>query len=149
MGDAYKGRLGFDPDANMHHSMVAGEDGNLVPGGYVITEDGGRTWRYADEGDPTHFGRYHKQYAPIDSTANVLLELQVENGRAKAEEIMRDLHPHHFIVQPDDDHYEEDAKDAAGVVNHTHLTSHPDVEAAKYTGHTDSTAWKFEGDPVE
>lgn len=113
----YSGRLSFDPDTLFHTDP----DGNPV-----VTEDGGKTWRYATESDPSHFDRYHQNFVAIDSTANKLAELQMEHGREKAEELMREQHPHHYEVQPDDPHF-------AGV------RSESDVKSPKLTGHTD--AW--------
>ena len=114
----YDGRLAFDPETGFHLS----EDGDPV-----VTDDAGKTWRYAEEGDPSHLERYHERHAAVDSTANRLLELQLEHGREKAAELMRDEHPHHFEVQPDDPH-------ADG------LKSDPDHVAAKVTSHTGAWA---------
>lgn len=138
-GKAYTGRLAFDPETGFHTEMVEGnvnvpvqrEDGTwenavvptLVPGKRVVTEDGGQTWRYAVAADASHNDRYGERALTVDGTANKLLELQLEHGRAKAEEIMRAEQPHHFEVQPDDPHFDG-------------LRSDPDHVAETVTSHT-------------
>lgn len=129
MTDEYHGRLAFDPETNFHIA----EDGRPV-----LTEDDGKTWRYADEGDASHFERHHRSFAAVDGTANELMNLQLEHGREKAEEIMREQSPHHFDVTPDDEHFQEGATHE-GVVTHTRLQSSPDAAAVIETGHTE--AW--------
>lgn len=76
----------------------------------VVTLDGGMTWRYARRSDVSHNARYQRRLLVVDGTANAATP-----------------EPHHYQVQPDDPH-------AAG------LLTHPDVEAAVQTSHTD--AWK-------
>jgi len=118
---AYSGRLGFDPETGFHTEMVEGtvnapvqlEDGTwgnevqttLVPGKPVVTDDEGKTWRYASAEDTPHNDRYATAVLSIDGTDNRLLELRLEHGRVKAEELMREEQPHHFEVQPDDPHF--------------------------------------------
>jgi hypothetical protein len=118
---AYTGRLAFDPETGFHTEMLAGkvnvpvelEDGTwgnatedrLVPGKRVVTDDGGKTWRYATAEDTSHNDRYATGLLTVESTENKLLELQLEHGREKAEALMRDEEPHHFEVQPDDPHF--------------------------------------------
>lgn len=120
---AYSGRLSFEADHDSpHYGFHTDLDGNPV-----VTEDEGKTWRYAEEGDPSHFERYHQRFATVDGTANRLLELQLEHGREKAEELMREEQPHHFEVQSDDPHFD-------GVL------SDPDHIAEKITGHTEAWA---------
>lgn len=114
MEKTYSGRLAFDPETGFH----IGEDGSAV-----VTDDEGSTWRYADEGDTPHNDRYQQAIVGVDSTANQLLELQLEHGREKAAEL---VDAHHFDVQPDDEH-------AAGV------RFHPDAVASTITSHTE--AW--------
>lgn len=114
---AYVGRLAFDSDTEFH----VDPDGKPV-----VTDDQGLTWRYATDADTSHNARYQEQAVAVDSTPNVMLELQLEHGRVKAEEIMREQHPHHFEVQPDDAH-------AAGV------KTDPDPVAETITSHTE--AW--------
>ncbi len=87
MSEPYTGRMSFDPESNFHLS----EDGQRV-----VTYDDGESWHYATDDDSSHFDRYHQQHVSVDSTANALQELQLEHGRVKAEEIMRELHPHHY-----------------------------------------------------
>lgn len=96
---AYHGRLAFDPDSGFHLA----ENGDRV-----VTEDGGRTWRYARPGDTGHNARYEKRVLTVDSTAN-------------AEE----PEPHHYGVREDDPH-------ADGLIHD------PDSVAAKTTSHTDA-----------
>lgn len=114
----YNGPLAFDSDSGFHVT---------ADGEKVVTPDEGKSWYYAREGDPSHFERYHRRYATVDSTANRFAELAYQHGEAKAEELMRDEQPHHYEVQPDDPHF-------GGVV----ILS--DEEADVATGHTD--AWK-------
>ena len=120
MAESYSGRLAFDPDTHFH----VAEDGRPV-----VTEDGGKSWRYAEDGDPSHYDRYHQQFAQVDTTANQLGELQLEHGRVEAERLLREQQPHHFEVQPDDAHF-------AGV------RADPDHVAETITGHTE--AWRDE-----
>jgi hypothetical protein len=140
-GKAYTGRLAFDPETGFHTEMVPGkvnvpielEDGTfgnaveerLVPGKRVVTEDGGKTWRYATDDDTPHNARYQQAVATVDSTANLELELQLEHGREKAKEILRAEQPHHFEVQPDDPHF-------GGI------RSDPDHIAETITSHTEA-----------
>lgn len=96
---SYSGRLAFDSDSGFH----------VDPRGKkLVTDDGGKSWRYAKRGDPSHQARYHSNYVVIDSTAN-----------AETPE------PHHFGVQDHDAHY-------GGIL------SDPDVVAEKITSHTES-----------
>lgn len=97
--EPYTGRLAYDPETDFHLS----EDGKPV-----VTDDGGRTWRYATNDDFSHFAKYHERYAVVDSTANA----------AEPE-------PHHFEVQPDDPHFNG-------------MTYVPDVKSATNTSHTDA-----------
>lgn len=138
---AYSGRLAFDPDTGFHTEMVEGtvnvpvqlDDGTwgnetqtaLVPGKPVVTDDDGKTWRYATDADTPHNDRYATAPLTIDGTANKLLELQLEHGRVKAEEIMREEDPHHFEVQPDDPHFDG-------------IRSDPDHVAETITSHTEA-----------
>lgn len=127
----YTGRFEYNPDTHMH------EDGNGNP---VVSEDDGKTWRYASEDDLSHFDRYHERFAEMETTDYTLLKLAVKHGKDKAEEIMRAEHPHHFEVQPDDAHYEEGATNDKDEVTHTRTKSIPNSRSATVTGHTD--AWK-------
>lgn len=129
----YHGRLTFDPENNFHTD----DDGNTV-----VTEDGGKTWRYASDDDDSHFDRYHQQFAGVDGTANRLAELSYEHGRERAEEMLREEQPHHFEPQEGDPHFAAGARSESGVVTHTRTTSVPDQKAATLTGHTDSTGWE-------
>lgn len=104
--ETYSGRLAFDPDTNFHLA----EDGRPV-----VTEDGGKTWRYAVEGDFSHFERYHERYATVDGTAN----------SANPE-------PHHFAVLANDPHHDDDNPGNA------RLRFHPDMKAATVTSHTEA-----------
>lgn len=142
-GKAYTGRLAFDGVTGFHRAMVEGtvnvpvenEDGTwgnevqktLVPGDPVVTDDEGKTWRYATDADTPHNDRYQQSVAGVDSTANHLAELQLEHGREKADEIMRAEQPHHFELQPDDPHF-------GG------LRSDPDHLAETVTSHTEAYA---------
>jgi hypothetical protein len=137
---AYTGRIAFDPDTETHREMIPGkvnvpvqlDDGtwgnttedSLVPGELVVTDDGGKTWRYAEDGDPSHNSRYQEQVVGVDSTANQLLELSLEHGADRAAEL---VDAHHFEVQPDDPHF-------GGV------KFDPDPVAETITGHTDAYA---------
>jgi hypothetical protein len=112
----YTGRLAFDPETGFHLS----EDGKPV-----VTLDEGATWVYADKADASHIDRYHQGFATFDTTANHLLELQLEHGREKAEQLMREQQPHHFEVADDDAH-------ANGI------RFDPDHVAATVTSHTEA-----------
>lgn len=128
----YSGRLAYDPETNFHLA----EDGRQV-----VTPDGGETWVYAKSGDPSHLDRYHVRHVGVDTTANKLGELQLEHGRVKAEELLREQQPHHFEVQPGDPHFEEGAADpTTGTITHSRPKADPDHVAAVVTSHTD--AWK-------
>lgn len=74
----YQGRLAFDPDSGFH----VDEKGRKL-----VTEDGGKSWRYARAGDTSHVSRYEKRVIEVDTTANA-----------------RDPEPHHYGVQADDPH---------------------------------------------
>lgn len=104
---AYSGRLAFDPDSGFH----------IDPKGRkVVTMDHGKTWRYAKVSDSSHNLRYAKRYLVVDTTANAV-----------------DPEPHHFQVQPHDDHYHPDPEK-----NFTNLKFLPDHAAAAQTSHTDA-----------
>ncbi len=118
MSDVYAGRLAFDPETEFHTDP----DGKPV-----VTDDGGKTWRYAVEADTSHNHRYEERVLGVDGTANTLLELQLEHGREKAEELLREQQPHHFDVQPDDAHVDG--------VRHD-----PDPVAETITSHTEAYA---------
>lgn len=96
-GGPYSGRLAFDPDSGFH----LGEDGRRV-----VSDDEGKTWRYATRRDTSHHTRYHKRFVTVDSTANAA-----------------DPEPHHYGVQEKDPH-------ADGLIED------PDSEAATITSHT-------------
>ena len=113
MSDPYSGRLAFDPDTGFHTDP----DGKPV-----MTEDEGKTWRYATDADLPHNDRYQQRVLTVDSTANQLMELQLEHGREKAAEL---VDAHHFEVQPDDEHF-------------TGVRSDPDPVAETITGHTEA-----------
>lgn len=98
-GGAYSGRLAFDPDSGFHLA----ENGRRV-----VTEDEGKTWRYARRGEQSHFTRYHKRYAAVDSTANA----------EKPEQ-------HHWGVRADDPHVDG-------------LIEDPDSVAPTVTSHTEA-----------
>lgn len=117
---AYSGRLAFDPETGFHVS----EDGKNV-----VTEDGGKTWRFAKDGDPSHVERYHERYVTVDSTANKFAELAFKHGEDRAAEL---IEPHHFEAQPDDPHYDESADGKSTP------KFHPDEVAPTVTSHTDA-----------
>lgn len=98
-GGPYQGRLAFDSDSGFH----LGEDGRRV-----VSEDGGKTWRYAKRGDSSHFARYHERYTEVEQTANAA-----------------DPEQHHYGVSADDPH-------ADGLV------FDPDHDAATATSHTEA-----------
>jgi hypothetical protein len=117
-GQPYTGRLAFDPDTCFH----VDPDGEPV-----VTDDGGQTWRYATDEDTSHNDRYEERVVAIDSTANKLEELAYEHGIEKATELLEEQEPHHFEVQPDDDHF-------------LRVKQEQDPVAESVTSHTD--AWK-------
>jgi len=121
---AYQGRLAYDSDNDFH----------IDPDGHaVLTEDGGRTWRYAAPDDTNHYDRYHTGVLHVvKTTGTVEGELLAKYGSDRAEEVaqmMREQHPHHYETQPEDPHFA-----AVG--------SHSDSKAPKVTGHTE--AWPNE-----
>ncbi len=127
---AYHGRLAFDPDTDFH----------IDPEGKpVVTFDDGVTWFYATDGDTSHAARHHQQTLVVDGTQIQLIELQLEHGREKAEQLMKELHPHHYDPLPDDPHYVKGAKDEAGKVHNTRIKFSPDHVAETETSHT--AAW--------
>lgn len=109
----YVGRLAFDPDSETHTD---------TQGRRVVTDDQGKSWRYAKKADVSHNQRYQKRVLEIDSTANQLLALTVEHGPVKAEKF---VDKHHFEVQAGDAHF-------AGLV------ADPDGVAETITGHTEA-----------
>lgn len=104
----YSGRLAFDSDLDCH----------IDPNGFaVVTDDGGKTWRYREAGDPTHQERYHERVAQVAATS--------------------ESDPHHDFPTPDDPHYSEGARDPeTGKLTHTAVINSPDSVAAVETGHT-------------
>lgn len=110
---AYTGRLAFDPDTEFHTDP----DGKPV-----VTDDEGKSWRYATKADSSHNARYRLQTLVVDSTANQFAELAYEHGAEKAAEL---VDQHHFQVQPDDAHF-------GGV------RSDPDTVAETVTSHTEA-----------
>jgi hypothetical protein len=96
---SYRGRLAFDPDSGFH------TDGD---GRKLVTEDEGKTWRYAKRSDSSHISRYQRRVLVVDTTAN--------------QEIPE---PHHFTPAFDDPH-------ANG------LQFDPDEKAAVVTSHTEA-----------
>lgn len=80
----YSGRLAFDPDTGFHVS---------VNGRKVVTDDGGKTWRYAKRSDASHNARYQTRVAVIDSTS----EDDPHHLKATAD----DLHVGGLLSDPD------------------------------------------------
>lgn len=97
--ETYSGRLAFDPDSNFHLA----EDGRRV-----VTEDEGKTWRYAVDGDYSHFERYHRRWVTVDGTANA-----------------EQPEPHHYAVLANDPHFDG-------------VRFNPDMEAPTVTSHTEA-----------
>lgn len=77
----YIGRLAFNPDTGFHVDPE---------GRHVLTEDGGKTWRYARRADASHITRYHRQTLAFRATATEQAEKDL------TDEQMLALHPHHF-----------------------------------------------------
>ncbi len=124
----YRGRLAYDSDSGYF----------IDPEGVALVKVDGKFY-YANEGDASHFETHHEAFAVVDGTANRLVELQLEHGREKAEELMKKDQPHHFTPSSDDPHYEEGAKASDGVtVTHTRIRFSPDHKAVTETSHTDS-----------
>jgi len=105
---AYSGRLAFGDD-----DFHVDPDGNRV-----VTDDGGKTWRYATDDDVSHFDRYHERFVTVESTANQLAELSVELGREQAELQLLEAQPHHFRETADDIAHHSDAH-AETLTSHT------------------------------
>lgn len=116
----YTGRLAFDPDTGFHTDPQ---------GRKVVTDDHGRTWRYAEKLDPSHNARYQQQVAVIDTTANEFAELEFRHGPDVA---ARMVSAHHFEAQLDDAHFDHAAP------GKTKIKFDPDVVAATVTSHTDA-----------
>lgn len=95
----YHGRLSFDSASGFHLA---------ADGERVVTEDRGKTWRYARRGDISHLERYHERTVAVEPTANV----------AKPEQ-------HHYGVLVDDPHAEG-------------LLAHRDSVAPTVTSHTEA-----------
>ena len=93
----YEGRLAFDSASGFHLD---------AQGRKVLTEDGGKSWRYAKRGDKSHLERYSENVLSFRGTN---LDEHPE--------------PHHHEVQPDDPHYDG-------------LVFHPDPIAPQQTSHT-------------
>jgi hypothetical protein len=55
----YVGRLSFDPDSGFHTDLK---------GNRVVSEDGGKTWRYAKRNDISHLERYHATFVTVAAT---------------------------------------------------------------------------------
>lgn len=106
----YVGRLAFDSDLECH----------VDPNGFeVITPDGGKTWRYREQGDPTHQQQYHKNVAGVAMTTPE--------------------DPHHEFPFSHDPHYSEGAVDPeTGKLTHTRVINSPDSLAAVETSHTEA-----------
>jgi hypothetical protein len=49
----YSGRLAWDHDTGFHLD---------TKGRRVVTDDEGKSWRYAKRGDQSHHERYHRAY---------------------------------------------------------------------------------------
>ena len=98
----YRGRLAFDPDTGFHVDPV---------GRKVVTDDAGKTWRYAKRGDSSHQTRYQQRVVVVASTT--------DEGHAAGDP----AHAHHL-----------DTAAAGGLV------AHPDAVAPVQTSHTEAYA---------
>lgn len=122
---AYTGRLTFDPDTGFHTD----------PDGHnVVTDDAGRTWRYATKTDTSHNARYSQRVVGVDTTPNLWTQIAVEHGSGIANTRVQMEQPHHFAVQPIDDHYDSAAPSL------TRLKFDPDEVAATLMSHTEAYA---------
>jgi hypothetical protein len=132
---SYSGRLAFDSDSGFHID----EDGKKL-----VSEDGGKTWRYASDSDPSHLERYHQRFVTVDGTANepaaIALQALGDEAPIEVREALRaQISPHHFGVQPGDAHYDPDNPGKAK------LSHDPDSIAPKLMSHTEA----YKDAPVE
>lgn len=106
----YVGRLAFDSPSGFH----------IDPKGFpVVTDDAGKTWRYAVQGDQSHQQRYHQHPAFLVGTT--------------------ETDPHHLFPTPDDPHYCDGATDPeSGNVTQTRVLNSPDTAAPLETSHTEA-----------
>jgi hypothetical protein len=119
----YVGRLGWDSGQEFH-TDASGEH-------FVVTDDEGKTWRYAEAGDSSHNTRYQKNALTVVSTAVRHAELVFDHG---VDEANAKIDTHHFSPNPADPHFYQDAP------GYTRLVSHPDAVAPRVTGHTEAYA---------
>lgn len=106
----YVGRLAFDSSSGFH----------IDPKGFsLVTDDAGKSWRYAVKGDQSHQEKYHERVVPLIGTT--------END------------PHHLFPTPDDPHYCAGATDPeTGQTTNTRLINSPDDVAPLETSHTEA-----------
>lgn len=106
----YSGRLAFDSVSGFH----------LDPKGFpVVTDDAGKTWRYAVKGDESHQEKYHKRVVTVAGTG--------------------DSDPHHTFPTPDDPHFDAGATDPeSGKTTNTRLINSQDDVAPLETSHTEA-----------
>lgn len=106
----YVGRLAFDSPSGFH----------IDPKGFpVVTDDAGKTWRYAAAGYKSHQEQYHERVVALIGTT--------------------DTDPHHFFPTPDDPHFCAGATDPeSGKTTNTKLINSPDESAPFETSHTEA-----------
>lgn len=106
----YVGRLAFDSSSGFH----------IDPKGFsLVTDDAGKSWRYAVKGDQSHQEKYHERVVPLIGTT--------------------ETDPHHLFPTPDDPHYCAGATDPeTGQTTNTRLINSPDDVAPLETSHTEA-----------
>lgn len=128
--------------------LIALEDGKLVPlelaheiaartpveePHKVVTDDHGKTWRYATESDTSHNSRYHQASKVVTQTVDWAVGPDGVPVKRAGDE-------HHYQAQPGDPHYELGATNSKGIVTNTRVQFLPDDVAAKATSHTEAYA---------
>lgn len=116
----YHGRLECDGQGN----LLAAEGEHK---GYPVAFHEG-SYVFVQPGEPSHNDRHHQQFVSFEGT--------VDQSMTDDETLVNsdhDTNPHHFEVQEDDAHYDENSP------NHTRLSFHPDAIAAQVTSHTEAS----------
>ena len=103
-------------DVSDDHIQAHLDTATVVEPHKVVTEDRGKTWRYAAPADTSHTDRYHERFVTVNATQPPTID---KYGRP--------------VFVPGNEHHFEPAEAAK-------LEFLNDSESPKVTGHTDS--WK-------
>jgi len=117
--ERYQGRLVADGNGN----LLADEGPRR---GEPVAFDEGQ-FIFVAPGEPSHNERHHQQFAQMAGTVDESMTDDPDLVNVKDGENL-----HHFEVQPDDPHYDEDAP------NLTRPVQLPDSVSATITGHTEA-----------